>query len=131
MTFAEFQNLAQGLSALGVAGAAWLGVSKYSLAAAAEVRQRQASEIETEVKVAQQFDALLKTMEGFGETGPIVVGLTSQKAAIHSIARIVRLHPKLKRAALSALETLAESPNIQVLHPDLNEAISDIRRLPK
>lgn len=130
MTLDGFDKLARGISSLTIAGTAIWGVSRYSVASRAEARARRSAEVETEAKIAQQFDALLKIAESYGDTGPIQVGLARQKSSIRSIVRIVRLHPKLKDAALAGLRSLREFPGMVSNHADLDAAIAEIGTTP-
>lgn len=123
-------SIAQGFAALAVAGATWWGVSRYSVAAEAETRMRRSATIEAESKTAQQLDGLLKLVESYGPNGQIVVGLASQRAALKSIVRTVRLNPDLCEAALAGLRTLRhDSSAMMVLYPDLDSAISRIEAI--
>lgn len=125
-----FQELAPGVAALLIAFATLRGVGQYSIAAKAEVRARRSAEVETETKIAQQFTSLMRTAEGFSEEGPTVIGLASQRSAILSVVRLVRLHRTLKDAALEGLKTLQGTGNMDRVKAQLGRAVADIEALP-
>ena len=125
MGLPDIEKIATSVSAIAVAAAALLGVRQYRTAALAEARMRDSASVENETKIAQQFDALMKTAEGFGPNGPIAIGLASQRAAFRSIVRLVVLHPPLKDAALAGLRALREAAPMAPNHTQLDTAISD------
>lgn len=120
------QKLADTVSVLAVGGAAVWGVSKYSAAAKAEERARKSAEVEIEVRIARQFDSLLKTVEGYGKKGPVQTGLASQISALRSMVRLVKLHPELKDAARWGLKTLRNAPSMSQVYANLDAALYDI-----
>jgi hypothetical protein len=68
----------------------------------------------------------MQTAESFGPSGPIRVGAASQRSALQSMVRIVRLDPALKDAALVGLRTLHENPGMSSIYPYLDDAIGNI-----